>query len=54
MNAAKPVYALLGAPQNIGCLFDEKAGHRPPPEIVSRAFDWMEAYFRSEDFSTSR
>jgi hypothetical protein len=36
------VYALLGGARNTGCLFDEKAGHRPPPEIVSLAFDWMD------------
>jgi dienelactone hydrolase len=44
INAARSVYALLGAPQNIGYLFEEKAGHRPPPEIVSRAFNWLTRY----------
>jgi hypothetical protein len=44
INAARSVYALLGAPQNIGYLFEEKAGHRPPPEIVTRAFDWLDQF----------
>ncbi len=44
INAAKSVYALLGGANNIGYLFDEKVGHRPPPEIVTRAFDWLERY----------
>jgi len=40
INAARPVYALFGAPQNIG-LFNHRSGHTPTPEAVEKAMAWL-------------
>jgi fermentation-respiration switch protein FrsA (DUF1100 family) len=40
INAARPVYALFGAPHNIG-LFNHRSGHTPTPEAVEKAMAWL-------------
>lgn len=40
INAARPVYALFGEPQNIGYL-NHHQGHTPTPEATWRAIEWL-------------
>jgi hypothetical protein len=43
INAARPVYSLLGKPESIGFL-NYRAGHRPTPEAVAQAFTWLDHF----------
>jgi len=46
INAARPAYALLGVPGNIG-LFNHRAGHTPTPEAIEKAMAWLSHFLRS-------
>lgn len=43
INAARPVFHLLGKPENIG-YFNHHTGHTPSPESVSLAFRWLDHF----------
>jgi hypothetical protein len=45
INAARPVYELLGSKQNVG-YFNHHTGHTPSPESVSIAFDWLDYFLK--------
>ncbi len=45
INAAKPVYKLLGAPDAIGYLNHGK-GHTPTPDSIGAAFQWLDRFMR--------
>ena len=40
INAARQVYSLYGKPENIG-YFNHHTGHRPTPEAIWRANEWL-------------
>lgn len=45
INAARPVYRLLGQPDNIG-YFNHHTGHTPSPDSVVAAFDWLDYFLK--------